>query len=181
VRRHHRSGELAFYRCFSPNPVPLRELVRVAGRRWTIEESFPAGKGLAGLDEHQARRWTSWRRWTLLAMLAHALLAVLTATEHTHAPAQAGLIALTCNEIRRLFTTIITEPTRTEPWPAHTPGRIGDDATNTAPAPAITSAKKTRNHVITIYGWSTSRVSVPSQVPGLVLRRPAGIQGALLR
>lgn len=117
VRRHHRSGELAFYRCFSPNPVPLRELVRVAGRRWTIEESFQAGKGLAGLDEHQVRRWTSWRRWTLLAMLAYALLAVLTATERTRAPAPAGLIALTCNETRRLFTTIITEPTRTVACP----------------------------------------------------------------
>jgi hypothetical protein len=35
--------------------VLLRELVRVAGRRWTVEEPFQAGKGLAGLDEHQAR------------------------------------------------------------------------------------------------------------------------------
>ena len=60
----------------APQPVPLRELVRVAGRRWTIEEAFQAGKGLAGLDEHQVRRWISWRRWTLLAMIAHALLAV---------------------------------------------------------------------------------------------------------
>ena len=49
----------------------------IAGRRWTIEESFQTGKGLAGLDEHQVRRWTSWRRWTLLTMIAHALLAVL--------------------------------------------------------------------------------------------------------
>jgi hypothetical protein len=31
-----------------------------------------AGKGLAGLDEHQVRRWTSWQRWTVFAMLAHA-------------------------------------------------------------------------------------------------------------
>ncbi len=38
-------------------------------------------KGLTGLDEHQVRRWTSWRRWTLIAMLAHAPLAVLTTTE----------------------------------------------------------------------------------------------------
>jgi SRSO17 transposase len=76
VRRHIRTGELAFYRCHSSEVVPLRELVRVAGRRWAVEESFQAGKGLAGLDEHQVRRWTSWRRWTLLAMLAHALLAV---------------------------------------------------------------------------------------------------------
>ena len=59
VRRHRHTGELAFYRCYSPEPVPLRELVRVAGRRWTVEETFQAGKGLAGLDEHQVRRWTS--------------------------------------------------------------------------------------------------------------------------
>ncbi|MBB4717752.1 SRSO17 transposase [Streptomyces luteogriseus] len=39
VRRNRRTGELAFYRCFSPRPVPMSELVRVAGRRWTIEES----------------------------------------------------------------------------------------------------------------------------------------------
>ena len=79
VRRHRRTGELAFYRCYSPALVPLRELVRVAGRRWTVEESFQAAKGLAGLDEHQVRRWTSWRRWTLLTMIAHALLAVIAA------------------------------------------------------------------------------------------------------
>ena len=89
VRRHRSTGELAFYRCYSPNIVPLRELVRVAGRRWT-----------------------SWRRWTLLAMLAHALLAVIAAQEHTDQPTPAGLIALTCNEIRRLFATFVIEPGR---------------------------------------------------------------------
>jgi SRSO17 transposase len=91
VRRHPHTGELAFYRCYSPNLVPLRELVRVAGRRWTVEESFQAGKGLAGLDEHQVRRWTSWRRWTLLAMTAHALLAVIAANEPIDRPTPAGL------------------------------------------------------------------------------------------
>jgi SRSO17 transposase len=113
VRRHRGTGELAFYRCYSPEVVPLRELVRVAGRRWTVEEAFQAGKGLAGLDEHQVRRWTSWQRWTLFAMLAHALLAVIAAREHTERPAPAGMIALTCNEIRRLFSILIIEPSRT--------------------------------------------------------------------
>ena len=113
VRRHCHTGELAFYRCYSPEVVPLRELVRVAGRRWTVEESFQAGKGLAGLDEHQVRTWTSWRRWTLLAMLAHALLAVIAAHEHAERPTLADLIALTCNEIRRLFTIFVIEPRRT--------------------------------------------------------------------
>jgi hypothetical protein len=124
----------------APLLVPLRELVRVAaGRRWTVEESFQAGKGLAGLDEHQVRRWTSWRRWTLLAMLAHTLLAVIAAHEHTHRPAPAGLIALTCNEIRHCSRSSSSNPDGR--WPAPKPGRIGDDATNTAPAPATTSAR----------------------------------------
>ncbi|MCX6465462.1 MAG: IS701 family transposase [Pseudonocardiales bacterium] len=110
IRRHPDTRELAFYRCYSPHPTPLRELVRVAGRRWSIEESFQAGKGLAGLDEHQVRGWTSWRRWTLLAMIAYALLAVIAA--RTDQPAETGLIALTCNEIRRLLTVLIIEPAR---------------------------------------------------------------------
>ncbi|MFB7600040.1 hypothetical protein [Streptomyces sp. NPDC056160] len=33
VRRNRRTGELAFYRCFSSCPMPMSELVRVAGRR----------------------------------------------------------------------------------------------------------------------------------------------------
>jgi len=45
-------------------------------------------------------------------MLAHALLAVIAAHEHTDQPAPAGLIALTCNEIRRLFATFVIEPGR---------------------------------------------------------------------
>lgn len=56
VRSHRGTRELAFYRCYAPHPVRPRELVRVAGRRWTVEESFQAGKGLEGLDEHHVRR-----------------------------------------------------------------------------------------------------------------------------
>jgi SRSO17 transposase len=112
VRRNQNTGELAFYRCYSPKIVPLRELVRVAGRRWTIEESFQTGKGLTGLDEHQVRGWTSWRRWTLLAMLAHALLVVIAANEHTDQPAPLGIIPLSCSEIRRLFTVLVVAPRR---------------------------------------------------------------------
>jgi SRSO17 transposase len=110
VRRNRRSGELAFYRCFSPRSVPLSELVRVAGRRWTVEETFQAGKGLVGLDEHQVRRWTSWHRWVTLAMLAHAFLAVAAATERRDHPAPDDLIPLTCNEIQHLFTALIVRP-----------------------------------------------------------------------
>jgi SRSO17 transposase len=86
VRRHRKRGELAFYRCWMPRPVPLATLVRVAGRRWSIEERFQTGKGLVGLDSHQVRRWRSWYRWTTLAMLAHAFLVVAAVTDRTRHP-----------------------------------------------------------------------------------------------
>lgn len=105
IRRNLRTGELAFYHTWSPVPVPLATLITVAGRRWTIEESFQAGKGLTALDEHQVRTWTSWRRWSILAMLAHAFLAVIAATEPR--PQRPGLIRLTMNEIRHLFTALL--------------------------------------------------------------------------
>ncbi|MFE3213968.1 IS701 family transposase [Streptomyces antimycoticus] len=113
VRRNRSTGELAFYRCYSATPVPLSTLVKVAGRRWTVEETFQSGKGLAGLDEHQVRRWTSWHRWVTLAMLAHAFLAAATAHERTHAPTTDDLIPLTCSEIKHLFATLVTQPIHT--------------------------------------------------------------------
>jgi SRSO17 transposase len=112
IRRSRRDGELAFYRCYHPTPARLTQLVAVAGRRWTVEESFQRGKGLAGLDEHQVRRWLPWRRWTLLAMLAHALLVVLTADEHAAGGPPTGLIPLTCNELQRLLLRRVIEPAR---------------------------------------------------------------------
>ncbi len=51
-----------------------------------MDETFQTGKGLAGLDEHQVRRYPSWSRWGTLAMLAHAFLAVVRADEHARRP-----------------------------------------------------------------------------------------------
>ncbi|MEV6739479.1 IS701 family transposase [Streptomyces sp. NPDC051104] len=110
IRRNRTTGELAYYRCFSPEPVPLTVLVRVAGSRWRVEETFQSGKGLAGLDEHQLRRYTSWSRWVTVALLAHAFLAVVRADEHRLRPGPDDLIPLTCNEIQRLFIALIGRP-----------------------------------------------------------------------
>jgi SRSO17 transposase len=110
VRRNQRTGELAFYHCWTPRPVLLATLVRVAGRRWTIEERFQTGKGLVGLDQHQVRRWRSWYRWVTLAMLAHAFLVVAAVTEHARHPPPSGLISLTCNEIQHLFAALVVVP-----------------------------------------------------------------------
>jgi SRSO17 transposase len=111
IRRNQRTGELAFYRCWMPRPVPLATLVRVAGIRWTIEERFQTGKGLVGLDQHQVRRWRSWYRWVTLSMLAHAFLVVVAATERTRRPPPgSGLIPLTCNEVQHLFAALVARP-----------------------------------------------------------------------
>jgi hypothetical protein len=61
-------------------------LVAVAGTRWKIEEGFAGGKELAALDQHQVRSWTSSMRWTILAMLAHAFLSVMTAAQPAPEP-----------------------------------------------------------------------------------------------
>ena len=100
--------------------VSLAQLVHVAGRRWTVEESFQSSKGLAGLDQHQVRTWTSWHRWTILVLLAHAFLTVTTVAHRARETPDPTLIRLSVNEFRRLFIALILAPlhthTLTSPW-----------------------------------------------------------------
>lgn len=107
IRRNNTTGELAYLLCYSPHRVALKTLVRVAGQRWRIEENFQAAKSLTGLDQHQVRRWVSWQRWTVLAMLAHAFLVVATLAERAHLPSPVDMIELTVNEFRRLFDALV--------------------------------------------------------------------------
>lgn len=77
ARRNRRDPtELAYFRAFGPETTTLEELVRVAGMRWAIEESFEDAKGAAGLDQDEVRKWTAWYRHITLALLAHAYLEV---------------------------------------------------------------------------------------------------------
>ncbi|WP_326756664.1 hypothetical protein OH738_01615 [Streptomyces hirsutus] len=69
--------------------MPLSELVRVAGVRWSVEECFQAAKGQVGLDHYQVRHWTSWHRHITLAMLALAFLTALAADAAPQWPADA--------------------------------------------------------------------------------------------
>lgn len=47
-------------------------MARVAGVRWSIEETFQTAKGEAGLNHYQVRQYTGWYRYITLSMLAHA-------------------------------------------------------------------------------------------------------------
>ena len=80
-------SDLAYYLCHGPADTPLRELVRVAGARWAIEESFQSAKGEVGLDHYQVRRYDAWYRHITLAMLAHAFLTVTRADAAKGGPA----------------------------------------------------------------------------------------------
>ena len=54
IRRNDKTGELAYYRCYSPDPVTLGDYVRVAGWRWKIEETFQTGKGPGSTNTRSA-------------------------------------------------------------------------------------------------------------------------------
>jgi SRSO17 transposase len=119
--RRGSDGTLAFYRCWSPAPVPLATLVHIAGMRWSVEEQFQAAKSQVGLDHYQVRTWTAWHRHITLAMLALAFLMACAAAaappppgDPWHHAYHGGPIALTAAEIRRLFNGLVITPLRTQ-------------------------------------------------------------------
>lgn len=69
--------EVGYYLAYGPAETPLHELIRVAGRRWSIEDSFEAAKGEVGLDEYEVRKWEGWHRHITLCLLAHAFLVIV--------------------------------------------------------------------------------------------------------
>jgi SRSO17 transposase len=73
--------EIAYYVCYGKRGTRLRELVRVAGARWAIEESFQTAKNEVGLDHYQVRRYHAWYAHITLAMAAAAFLTATRAHE----------------------------------------------------------------------------------------------------
>ena len=91
IRRRLTDGELTFYFTFAPAGTTLKEFVRVAGTRWTIESGFELAKGEVGLDQYEVRSWTGWHRHITLAMLALVFLTVVrTAAIGGRGPGRSG-------------------------------------------------------------------------------------------
>ena len=74
-------SELTGYIAFARAGTSLAEQVRVAGMRWTVEESIECAKGEVGLDHYEVRSWTGWYRHITLAMWAQAFLSVVRAQQ----------------------------------------------------------------------------------------------------
>jgi SRSO17 transposase len=70
-------SELTGYIVFARADTTLKELVRVAGMRWTVEESIECAKGEVGLDHYEVRSFRGWYRHITLAMWASAFLSVI--------------------------------------------------------------------------------------------------------
>jgi SRSO17 transposase len=126
VRRHLKTGELAFHYCYVPEGQLLTKarLIRAAGLRWPVEEDFEFGKDCFGLDQCQARLYTAIIRHAVLVMAALAICAVTAAQlkdrTDTQAPSpvrpdqppppEPGMIPLTIPEIKRLLAALTTRP-----------------------------------------------------------------------
>jgi SRSO17 transposase len=126
IRRHLKTGELAFHYCFVPEgqPLTLTRLIRAAGLRWPIEEEFRLGKDCFGLDESQVRLYTAIARHTVLVMAALAICAITTAALRHRTgnqpplpvrpdqppPADPGMIPLTVPETARLLAAAFSRP-----------------------------------------------------------------------
>ncbi|MFD9486719.1 IS701 family transposase [Streptomyces sp. NPDC059991] len=73
--------DLAYYVCYGPVTTRLKDLVRVAGARWAVEECFQTAKSDCGLDHYQVRLYHAWYRHITLAMAALAALTAVRAHE----------------------------------------------------------------------------------------------------
>ena len=126
IRRHLKTGELAFHYCYVPEGQVLTKtrLIRAAGLRWPVEEDFEFGKDCFGLGQCQARLYTAILRHLVLVMAALAICAVTTALLRDRTDTQApppvrpdqppppepGMIPLTTPEIKRLLAALTTRP-----------------------------------------------------------------------
>jgi SRSO17 transposase len=126
IRRHLRTGELAFHYCFVPDGQILTKtrLIKAAGLRRPVEEDFEFSKDCFGLGQCQARLYTAIARHAVLVMAALAICAVTAALlrdrTDTQAPppvrpdqpppAEPGMIPLTIPEIKRLLAALTTRP-----------------------------------------------------------------------
>jgi SRSO17 transposase len=117
VRRHRYTRTVSYYRCFAPGPVTLARLVSLVCRRWRVEDDFQDAKEICHLDKGQVTCWNSWHRWSVIALVAYAFLAVTAALERAaqtsrNDPAEADLVPLSSHELLRLLRALILPPPR---------------------------------------------------------------------
>jgi SRSO17 transposase len=66
--------ELRYFFSNMPQDMPTLEMVRLFHERFWIEQGYQQLKEELGLDHHEGRSWTGWRRHVLLVILAFGYL-----------------------------------------------------------------------------------------------------------
>jgi SRSO17 transposase len=75
--RRNSDGEVKAMLSNAPADMPLKEMLRFAQMRWTIEQLFQEGKDFLGLDEYEMRSYPGWHRhMALVNVTMHFLLTV---------------------------------------------------------------------------------------------------------
>ena len=124
VRRHLKTGELAFHYCYVPEGQLLAKtrLIRAAGLRCPVRRTSGPGRTALGLDQCCARLYTAIQRHIVLVMTALAICAITAALVRDCAGAQApppmapghapspdpGMIPITVPEVKRLLSAAVT-------------------------------------------------------------------------
>jgi len=96
-RSQSKPKEVKAHIAFAPQDTPDKKLIEVAGTRWTVESCFKESKSEVGLDHYEVRSYDGWYKHITFALMALALLTVLSAnsldtkTFQEHNPASSTL------------------------------------------------------------------------------------------
>jgi hypothetical protein len=123
IRRHPKTGELAFHYCYVPEgqQLTMTRLIRAAGLRWPVEEYFEFSKDCFGPGQSQVRLYTAIARHLVLVMAALAICAITAALLKNRTDTQAppptrpgqppppdpGMIPLTVPEVQHLLAALL--------------------------------------------------------------------------
>mgnify|MGYP001059735520 CR=1 FL=1 len=75
--RKNADGEIRYALCNGPRDMPVKEMIHMSSRRWSIEQLFKEGKSYLGMDSYEIRSYTGWHRhMSLVFLIMHFLLSV---------------------------------------------------------------------------------------------------------
>ena len=75
--RKNTDGEIRYALCNGPEDMPIKEMIRMSSRRWSIEQLFKEGKSYLGMNSYEIRSYTGWHRhMCLVFLIMHFLLSV---------------------------------------------------------------------------------------------------------
>lgn len=83
IRRNKTNkGDMQAHICYGREDTTEERFIEIEGMRWQVETSFEECKGEVGMDHYEVRTYTGWYNHITFAMVAQALLTVLSAKSY---------------------------------------------------------------------------------------------------